>query len=53
MCMESEKDEMHLKYNGAERNEMNKVVQYLDTLVTTINPSLNVPLPDRIHVKKG
>jgi len=27
------------------KNLMNNAIQYIDTLVTTINPGINVPIP--------
>ena len=35
-----------------DENVMNEVVQYLDSLVTTINPGLNAPITDRHPCKK-
>lgn len=32
---------------------MNNVIQYLDSLVTTINPGLNAPFPERHPCQKS
>ena len=36
-----------------DENVMSEAVQYLDSLVTTINPGLNAPLPDRHPCQKS
>ena len=36
-----------------DENVMNEAVQYLDSLITTINPGLNAPLPDRHPCQKS
>ena len=35
-----------------DQNVMNEVVQYLDNLITTINPGLDMPVPERHPCRK-
>jgi len=35
-----------------DENIMNEVVQYLDSLITTINPELDMPVPERHPCQK-
>jgi hypothetical protein len=35
-----------------DENKMNEIIQYLDSLVTTINPGLDMPIPERHPCQK-
>jgi len=35
-----------------DENKMNEIIQYLDSLVTIINPGLNMPIPERHPCQK-